>query len=103
MKKNRGEKRQLTDRPFQGPLKGMKVGPPCLKCQRPLTRLRDQRHGFLHDACELASSQGYMPVYVHPSDGPRKKIESPSRFLAVEEVEDGLSLVRVEEVAAASV
>ena len=63
---------QMQNRPFQQ-LKGMKVGPSCLCCGKPITRVRDQRQGYFHDACEAKSSiydeKGQLkgaPLYVQP-------------------------------------
>lgn len=42
---------QFKNNPFKE-LKGMKVGPLCLRCEQPITRVKGQRQGYLHDACE---------------------------------------------------
>lgn len=69
---NKGGNREMQNRPFQQ-LRGMKVGPSCLCCGKPITRVRDQRQGYFHDACEAKSSiydeKGQLkgaPLYVQP-------------------------------------
>lgn len=69
---NHQERTDLSSRPFQQ-LRGMKVGPLCLSCGKPISRVQDQRQGFLHDACESKASYPYVnagALYaVDPGDG----------------------------------
>lgn len=59
--KNQKKSTSNTSRPFQK-LAGMKVGPLCLACQKPITHIKGQRQGFLHDACEGKGASS--PLYV---------------------------------------
>lgn len=84
MQKPNPSSKNLKSNPFKNSLRGVRVGPTCLKCDGPIVRVKGQRQGWLHEDCEEKVAKDYREEESMKLFPPGAK-----KVLYVERAEDG--------------